>query len=335
MLAAEEEHRAHMATLQATLDEATERVRWRRQLLREVQEEVGAGAPADGEAQRVQQDAIRRVHDSICGELGPTIAALVEQVDSEAPAWATLNSLLGTLATSKATLENAAAQSATRFHIGEGGDQGDGWSDWSESHDVQGKPWGTGLADRSGAEGGQQWGHGRGQCDWLEGQHDDDDDAVQPMDTDKWWESPGHQWGGTARWHACGHSKWARASWADQHEEEQGHAGEGDGPPPAARRRLDPPREGHAGDAEQLQHQAQHQSPSHPLQPQGAADAHGPGEDPEEQKRKHNERVERITCMAIDAGISPVTPQGEELRLLDPHRLDEWVTRHFPAALQC
>ncbi len=337
MLAAEKEHRERMATLQAALDEATERVRWRRQQLQEVQEEVGAGAPADSRAQRVQREAIRSVHDSICGELGPTLAALVEQVDSEAPAWATLNSLLGTLATSKATLEHAAAQSAARFHIGEGGDQGDDWSDWSESHDVPGRPWGTGPPVH-GAHGDAEFEQRRGptqdQGDWGGDRPYDADETAQPMDMDNWWEKPGYGWGGAARWHACGHGKWARASWADQHEDEHGYAGEGDGPPPAARRRLEPSCEGRAGGGEQQAHQDQPQPTVQPPPP-GSANAAGDGFDPEEQKRKHNERVDRITCMAIDAGISPVTSQGEELRLLDPHRLDEWVTEHFPAALLC
>ncbi len=38
--------------------------------------------------------------------------------------------------------------------------------------------------------------------------------------------------------------------------------------------------------------------------------------------------------MAIDAGVSPITPQGEELCMLDPQRLDAWVAEFFPAALQ-
>ncbi len=129
------------------------------------------------------------------------------------------------------------------------------------------------------------------------------------MDTDDWWNTPARRWGGAARWEACGHGKWSRASWADQLEEDDDGAAEGDGGDqrPTARRRLDP-----AGDEQ----------------------AAGGTCDPEEQKRKHEARVDQITAMAIDAGVSPLTPQGEELRMLDPHRLDEWVREFFPAALQ-
>ncbi len=166
MLATEREYRERMSAHQATLDECADRVKWRRQQLREIQAEVGAGGPEAAGAQRVQQEAIRRVHEAIRGEVGPTIAALVEQLDTEAPAWAALNGLLGTLAASKATLEQATTQAAPQFHIGEAGerqDWGDAMSDWSESHDVQGQPWGNGQGGSSGGYGddGYQWGHDR------------------------------------------------------------------------------------------------------------------------------------------------------------------------------
>ncbi len=112
ILDAEAAHREKMSALQSTLDECVERVRLRRQQLSAVQEEVGAGSAQMAGARQVQQDAIRQVHETICGEVGPAIAALVEQLDTDAPAWATLNGLLGKLAVSKATLEGATVHQA-------------------------------------------------------------------------------------------------------------------------------------------------------------------------------------------------------------------------------
>ncbi len=124
------------------MDECVARVSLRRQQLREVQQEVGAGGVQVAEAQRTQQAAIRRVHETLCGEIGPTIAALVDQLDTEAPAWAALNGILGKLAASKTTLEEATAQPGDRFDIGDGDGPGDNGSEWSESHDMLGQPWG-------------------------------------------------------------------------------------------------------------------------------------------------------------------------------------------------
>ncbi len=57
--------------------------------------------------------------------------------------------------------------------------------------------------------------------------------------------------------------------------------------------------------------------------------------DADVRKRQHGERVNHIITMAVDAGINPLTPNGEELHMLDPHQLDAWVAEHFPAALLC
>ncbi len=152
ILDAEAAHRDKMSTLQSAMDECVERVRLRRQQLSAVQEEVGAGGTHAAGARRAQQDAIRQVHETICGEVGPAIASLVEQLDTDAPAWATLNGLLGKLAVSKATLESATVRPADEYDIGDhGGDDNDGTGDgddateWSESHDVHGQPWGGGA----------------------------------------------------------------------------------------------------------------------------------------------------------------------------------------------
>ncbi len=98
-------------------------------------------------------------------------------------------------------------------------------------------------------------------------------------------------------------------------EEEEG------GPPPAARRRL-----GDAG-AEQGDGAAQGKGTE--------AAAGTQEEDPEARKRQHAQRLEQIITMAINAGVNPLTAGGEDLRLLDPHQLDEWVAANLPSALLC
>ncbi len=140
----------------------------------------------------------------------------------------------------------------------------------------------------------------------MQGQGTDYD---QPMDTDDWWSTPARRWGGATRWEANGHGKWTRASWADQLEEEDGADDKDeDDQRPTARRRVGP-----------------------------AADEQATGDacDPEEQRRKHEARVEQVTAMAIDAGVTPLTAQGEELRLLDQPRLEAWIAEFLPAALLC
>ncbi len=312
MQATEREYRERMAAHQETLQECADRVRLRRQQLREVQDEVGAGGRGATGAQRAQQAAIRKVHEAISGEVGPTIAALVEQIDSDTPAWATLNALLGTLAASKETLEQASVQSPAEFHIGEAeGQQGgeDAASEWSESHELQGQHWGGGPGGGGDDYGGSEhpWGHDR--REW-EGAQGTSDDLAQPMDTDDWWGAPARRWGGAAsRWEESGHGKWTRASWADQLEEEGEDADGDEGDRrPTARRRVGP---------------AANEQPT------------GEACDPEEQRRRLEARIEQITNMAIDAGVSPLTAQGEELRVLDQQRLEAWVAEFLPAALLC
>ncbi len=327
------------------MDECVGRVKLRRQQLRDIQEELGAGWPRYVGAQRAQQDAIRQVHSTICGEVGPTIAALVDQLDSEAPAWAALNGLLGKWAASKNTLESVSARPADQYDIGDDGDdQWESWSNWSESHDMRGQPWGCGGAghgetrgpgdcDGTGqtTDGGYQWADGRCYDNWGcvprgDGEQD------QTMGTGDWWDSPARRWGGAVRWQACGHGKWARSSWADQLEEEQDDNDEGDGQPPAARRRL-----GAVEEQQVMGDDPQQQQPQPPAQ---LADPRVPSgnptcDDPEERKRRHSERVNNIATMAVEAGVTPLTSGGEELIMLDAKQLDAWVAECLPAALLC
>ncbi len=308
-------HKERMAALQATMEECTERVQLRQKQLGEVQEEVGAGSAKAAGARQAQQDAMRRVHEAICGEVGPAIEALVEQLDSNAPAWATLNGLLGTLARSKATLEGAVEQQGPRppaqYDIANDerrdlDDIDEEGTEWSESHEVEEHQWGRGD---------------------------------QTMGTGDWWDGPASRWGGAAHWTTSRHGHWTKANWADQLEEEQGAGRDDDGQPPAARRRLD----GTGGDQATKEAQGQEQRQPTPQQrapqqaeaqqgaPGSAAGGTAPG-DAEEAKRRHQARINRVTEMAVDAGVTPLTKGGEDLQVLDSAQLDAWVAEHMPAA---
>jgi hypothetical protein len=88
--------------------------------------------------------------------------------------------------------------------------------------------------------------------------------------------------------------------------------------PPAARRRLEDRPSAAAG--------------------AGAAAAAPPAEgdatDAEQRIRQHRARVDLVIQSAIDAGIQPITPLGEDLHVLDPHALDAWCAEHFPEVVQ-
>jgi hypothetical protein len=138
------------------------------------------------------------------------------------------------------------------------------------------------------------------------------------MGTGDWWDSPTQRWSNDgARWQPSGHSKWRRASWADQSEEDPHGGAEEDGPPAAARRRLEAVPAGRDDDV------ARNGTTS------ATATAQGQTEDAETQKRLHGERLDRIIAAAVDAGVNPVTARGEDLRLLDPHQLDAWVAENL------
>ncbi len=313
MLDEERSHRERMADLQATMDECTERVTLRRRQVQEIQAEVGAAGGGGSELQRAQREAIKAVHGTICEEVGPTLAALAEQVGTETPAWATLNSLLAKLAESKVTLETATTPPAANYHIGDEEDPWDAGTEWSESHDVEGKHWGQGDAHK----GQDQW----GEQDHHAAMHDD------PMGSADWWHSPAQRWGATTRWQSSGYGKWSKASWADQLEDEMDDDDDGDGQPPTARRRL-----GVQGDGDDQQRQATQTQPPPPPTPLGNS-ASGPSSDAQERHRRHHERINHIVALAVESGVTPLTSSGEELHMLGPEQLEEWVAACLPSAL--
>ncbi len=314
-------HQEKLAALRAKLQEARERVATRREQLEDIQGEVGAEAQGGRGATAQGAAAAKEVHQTICGTVAPTIAALVEQLDTSTPAWTVLNGLLGTLSTSSATLERAFAQGrgAQRYDIADAADNAaggtqedrrDSCSEWSESHEL---PGGGGTERNGGAGGGATtaWAPAGGGS-WG-GEHGDD-----CMDTDEWGGSDYHDpyWGAASRWEACGHSKWTRAptDWADAWEREHTRPAEAGEQPPAARRRLEP-------------------APATPQLAGGKEGSQGPTDEAhliEQRKRQHAERLQCIIQAAIDAGVQPLTQQGEELQFLDPHQLDAWVAEHLP-----
>ncbi len=318
LLEYESQHREKLAALRAKLGEARDRVAERRRQLEDVQCEVGAEANA-GRTSAEQGDAARQAHDAICGTVAPTLASLIDQLDSSTPAWSVLNGLLGTLSSTTTALEKAFSaprRDAQRFDIadagrdcedeGDGGDDyGDASSDWSESHEVHGGDGGpatTGSGAAASGATGAAHGHATGGGD--------------DMDTDDWWGGGGPNWGSATRWQECGHGKWARSasSWADSWEQEHGDPADGPAQPPAARRRLEP-------------------APATPQDAGGATAAARRADEAaliEQRKQQHNSRLEGIVLAAIDAGIQPLTEMGEELHVLDPHQLDAWVAERFP-----
>ncbi len=307
----ERAYKERLAVLQAKLEEDAERVRLRRRQLEEVHGQLGGGASAGG-IKPEQGAAVMRVHGTICNEVAPALAALAEQLDSSTPAWTTLNGLLSSLADSKTLLEQAVApQGAQTFdigdevdgHHGDDGCHGDGaHSDWSESHEVDG--WG-----------GDHDGHARHQ-------RNDRQDDDQSMGTGDWWDSSQDYWhqhqSQTARWAPCGHGKWSRSSWADSWEQEQADREDDAVQPAAARRRLEP-RADAAGDA--------------------AADGSGTTVqasqaevgDVAQRRQLHEQRVAKVIECAINAGVQPLTKEGEELQMLDASQLVAWAKEHLPA----
>ncbi len=303
-------HAEKLAALRARLEEDRERVSLRRRQLEEVQAEVGAEGRV-GRAWAEQGEAARQVHSTLCSTVAPTIAALVDQLDSATPAWTVLNGLLSTLSDSRVLLEKAftPAPATQCFNLAKG-DAAEGDSEgsvWSESHDPPGGGGGAGQGTEGGGvqTGSMHVSHAAG------GAATQGDDGARDhcMGTGEWWDSG---WAEGARWQECGHGKWTRAAWADAWEQEQGGA-----EPAAARRRLDPA------------------PPSSTDAGTSTAIGNGGDGDAQQRKRLHNERVQRIVLAAIDAGVQPLSQSGEELSMLDPPALDAWVAEHLQGGTQC
>ncbi len=317
MLELEKTHRAQMAELQSKLDDDTERVRQRRQQLREVQAEIAGDSDGVRGAAARQGAAVQQVHTAICRTVAPTIAALVEQLDSSLPAWGMLNGLLGTLTDSKNLLERAIAPQpeARTFDIGDEEVQRDGQThgeedsdaEWSESHELRDGPASQLHDTGGGAARGSTW-QGHVQHGGSDG------DGYQPMDTDEWWGGARDDWGAGVRWEACGHGKWARTrpSWADAWENEAAQEEDADTQRAATRRRLEP---------------APQATPGTAASADGDGTAHGEGD--EERRKSHEARVQAVVEAAINAGVQPLTASGEDLVVLGPNQLAAWAEENL------
>ncbi len=306
-----------LAVLQTRMDEDTARVRMRRRQLEETQAEMGTGG-GGGRTVAAQGAAVKKVHGSICNEIAPALAALAEQVDTSAPAWTMLNSILSSLSSSQALLEQAIAPGGTQaFDIGDAAEAGDAdddeeWngSEWSESHEVRG-----GGTDAGGDP----------------PRRDDPTsmDYDEAMGSGDWWGGPGNQWRQGTRWESCGHGQWQqqqqrqqqqrRSSWADSWEEDQRLGASGEDQPAAVRRRLDPQGSQPTGDGGR--------APPAPLVDEAVEEAR--------RKQQHERRIAHVVQRAIDAGIQPLTESGEELQLLSADQLQAWVAAKFPMGLDC
>ncbi len=319
----EAEYKAQLAVLEEKMAEDRDRVQLRRQQLEEVQAEAGAGVGAGDGGHRAGMAAAQKVHSAMCNEMAPAIAALVEQVDSDSPAWQILNGLLCQLATSQHELQQAfqpqgsngqqqqrqqqqqQQQRPCTYDIGDGrpNDQradGEG-SEWSESHDLRGHA-GTGASDDG-------WGS------WSYPPRDGEQD--QSMGSGEWWDEP--HWKTKTRWHPSGYGQWTRSSWADSWEEENHDEGDGDAEQGAAKhRRTHAPTPAPASEAAET----------------AVASGATSGGDAEAaaaaRLRHYNERVAAIVARAIELGIQPLTDEGEELQILSPGQLDEWVAAKIP-----
>ncbi len=320
----EAEYKAQLAILEQKMDEDRDRVQLRRRQLEEVQAEAGAGVGGGGSVHRAGADAARKVHNAMCNEMAPAVAALVEQVDSDSPAWKVLNGLLCQLATSQHELQQAFESAATdgqqqsgqqqqeqrrqpsTFDIGDDHQHdrradGEG-SEWSESHDLRGQV-GTDAAD----DGWGPWQYPT--------RHDAHD---QSMGSGEWWDEP--HWRTRTRWQPSRHGHWTRSSWADSWEEE--HQGEGEAGQGAAkhRRTQEPAPAPTSGDAEP--------GLAGSATTSGGAEAAAAAE----RLRQYNERLAAIVSRAIELGIQPLTDNGEELQFLAPAQLEEWVATKLPSA---
>ncbi len=298
----ESEFKAKYVALEDRLVADREKVSERRRQLEEIQEEAGAMAPRG--IRRGGGEAVRQV----CGNLrdiAPAVANLVQHLDVQTPAWQTLSGLLGSLAVSQRLLEGAIGQEGSTAQAFDIGDDA-----WSESHDLAGAKGSSnaGLASNGGSGG----------CGGGGGPHaDHGQQRDQDMGSGAWWES-GQQWRqDQPRWHECGHGKWSRSDWADAWEEEHAAAGAADEggtvEPSAKHRRQD-----------QRQDDQQQGTAAGTAAAEAAANA-ASAVARAEASRLLAERAAAVTLQAIEAGIQPLTPSGEELHLLDANQLEAWV----------
>ncbi len=331
LVALEEEFKAKRAVLQAQMGEDAERVRKRRSQLQAVQEE--AGGPATQRQRGGGGEAVRKACNAIRHEVAPALAVLAEQLGSGSEAWATVNGLLSTLASSQQAMEEAMADAAPTFNIADEDE-----SVWSESHDLREPPLDQG-ARAADADNGDWHAQQQRQCappawqqnqqqhlqerQWTDqrGLHNDGDGG----DAQQWhqWHQTG--WTGAPKWRESGHGNWTRTSWADAWESEQcADADMDEQPEPRCKHRRQ-------GDATFDKEEAAAGASSGP----GAAGQ--PGQAPSQQQegegdRHHAELLANVVAAALQAGIQPLTMAGEDLQVLSAHQLAAWAAENIPTS---
>ncbi len=141
----------------------------------------------------------------------------------------------------------------------------------------------------------------------------------QDMGSGQWWEG-GACWHSQGTWRECGHGKWARASWADSWEEErtaaQGSGSEVEEPRAKSRRQEE-------ADASASSRTAEAAA----ALPNAAADEANMAV--AMARQQHADRLAMVITKAIDAGVQPLTPDGEELQVLDSKQLDALFAEHL------
>ncbi len=331
MLDLEQQFKADMAVLQSRMEEDTARVRQRRQQLEAVQEEAGGGA---GQRRRgVDGEAVRKACSTLRQEVAPALAALAEQLGTGTDAWATVNELLGKLATSQQVMDEAAEASTQVYNMADGDE-----SYWSESHELPGGDGGgpsqveghgseaPQSAQRQQQQRPQQPPHPlpqqRQQWDGRTGEdHHDGDGGAH-----SWGSWHPTDWSSAPMWQERGHGQWTRTSWADAWEVEHGIDEEME--EEQAEPRCKHRRQGEASCASGEQQQAAVggclasavQADTAPLQEQ-ARDA----------SRQHSDMLSHVVEAAINAGVQPLTITGEELHVLNMQQLMAWAAENLPS----
>ncbi len=335
----EQEYKARRDELGAQLDKDRERVDKRREAVEELQVEAGATArggnrkAAGTTAAAAAKSAIGTIRDRIA----PAMQLLAEQLGVGTPAWATVNGLMGELSNSQLLFEDAVGgeeDTTERYDIGgDGGDDlrdddhdddsdGDG-TDWSESLDVMED---TPAGQQQQQEQRQQqqlehhWQEPHAQTMQSHGYTSHEHAAIGEWPSQHW----GHAasaWASGMRWAEYGHGKWTRTSWADAWEEQQASSEQPEGPQQKFRR---------MGAAEVgVEAQAAAAAATDAAAATGAAERPSADEAAAAAEQQHRQQVARVVEAAIEQGVQPLTPYGQELLVLDPAGLARWVDEHL------
>ncbi len=134
------------------------------------------------------------------------------------------------------------------------------------------------------------------------------------MEGEEWRPWEGNHWTATPQWQQRGYGRWSRGSWADQWEDEHGDYIADQ--PQAKHRRHDESNEQQQAADEAAQAAAQQQLQLQQQQQAAAA-------------QQYAAHIAAVVARAIDAGVQPLTDDGQDLCVLDAQRLAAWVATHL------